>query len=161
MHSHVGTRGWVASSACCSRGHHLLAHHIDVTEQSPTAHPHKRLSRGVIDGPQTITTATRGKRDGYTCCLLSPELLIPSQSFCLLPYYTANTSSQDHGGADEVVCQCGVPRGIPRWRQPPVIWCPATPISSVKVICLLNQIVLPLILYGLEVGLHCAALHPW
>ena len=34
-------------------------------------------------------------------------------------------------------------------------------VSPVKVIYLLNKIALPLILYGLEVGLHCAALPPW
>ena len=53
------------------------------------------------------------------------------------------------------------PRGILRWRQPPTILCHAALISSVKVVCLLNQIALPLIIYGLEVGLHCAVLPPW
>jgi hypothetical protein len=119
------------------------------------------LGRGVIDSPQTITAETRGKRKGYTCCLLSLELLIPSQNFCLLPYCTANASSRDHGGADKVICRCGVPGGIPGWRRPPAIRCHATPISLAKVVCLLNQIAFPLILYGLEVGLHCAALPPW
>ena len=42
-----------------------------------------------------------------------------------------------------------------------MILCHATPVSSVKVICLFNQIALPLILYGLELGLHCAVLPPW
>jgi hypothetical protein len=43
-----------------------------------TAHPRKRLDRGVVDGPQTIATETRGEREGYTYCLLSLELLIPT-----------------------------------------------------------------------------------
>ena len=51
-------------------------------------------------------------------------------------------------------------RGIPRWRQPPAILCHATPVSSVKFVCLLNQIAIPIILNGLELGLHCAALSP-
>jgi hypothetical protein len=60
--------------------------------RSPAAHPRKRLGRGVIDGPQTIIAKTRGEREGYTCCLLSLEILIPSQSFCLPPYYAADAS---------------------------------------------------------------------
>ena len=36
-----------------------------------------------------------------------------------------------------------------------MISCHVVPVSSVKVICLLNQIALPLILYGLELVLHC------
>ena len=43
-------------------------------------------------------------------------------------------------------------RGIPRWRQPPVISCHATPVSLVKVICLLNQIALPLSYMGLKLS---------
>ena len=36
------------------------------------------------------------------------------------------------------------PQGIPRWRRPPTIPCHVVPVSSVKVVCLLNQIALPL-----------------
>ena len=42
-----------------------------------------------------------------------------------------------------------------------MIPCHDVPVSSVKVVCLLNKIALPLILYGLELGLHCAVLPPW
>ena len=69
-----------------------------------------------------------------------------------------------HPGAQffiHVHARKAAPRGIPRWRQPPAIPCQAASVSSVKVICLLNQIALPLIIYGLEVGLHCAVLPPW
>ena len=41
-----------------------------------------------------------------------------------------------------------------------MIPCHAAPVILVKVICLLNQIAHPLILYGLELGLHCAVLPP-
>ena len=79
-------------------------------------------------------------------------------------------SIRDHGhdGVPSLVgffirghAQKAATRGIPRWRQPTVIPCHAAPVSSVKVICLLNQIALPLILYALELGLHCVALPPW
>ena len=43
----------------------------------------------------------------------------------------------------------------------PTILCHATPVNSIKVVCLLNQIAVPLILYGLELGLYSAALPPW
>ena len=88
-------------------GTSLLAYRIDMTGQSPTAHPRKRLGHGVVDGPQTIAAETRGEREGYTYCLFSLELLIPSQSFCLPPYYAIDTSCQDHGGVDEVFCRPG------------------------------------------------------
>ena len=42
-----------------------------------------------------------------------------------------------------------------------MIPCHAALVSLIKVIFLLNQITLPLILYGLELGLHCAMLSPW
>ena len=57
--------------------------------------------------------------------------------------------------------QKAAPRAIPRWRYPPTIPCHAALVSLVKVICHLNQIALPLILYGLELGLHREALPPW
>jgi hypothetical protein len=44
------------------------------------------------------------------------------------------------------------PRGIPQWRQPPMILCHATLVSLVKVICLLNQIILPLSYMGLNMA---------
>ena len=85
----------------------------------------------------TISTGGRG-------CDGVPSLIGPRSQFFV------------HSLAQKVA-----PRGIPQWRQPPVIPCLAASFSSVKVICLLNQIALPLILYGLEVGLHCAVLPPW
>ena len=44
------------------------------------------------------------------------------------------------------------PQGIPQWRLPPMIPCHATLVSSVKVICLLNQIALPLSYMGLNLA---------
>jgi hypothetical protein len=58
-------------------------------------------------------------------------------------------------------CSESGPVRHPWWRQPLVIPFHAAPVSLVKVICLLNQITLPFILYGLELGLHCAALPSW
>ena len=107
LHFGIGTCAWVASIACFIRGRRLLAHRIDMMGRSPAAYPHKHPSRGVVDGPQTIAAETRGEREGYTYCLLSPELLIPSQSFCLPPYCTVDASYQDHGGVDEVICRSG------------------------------------------------------
>ena len=87
----------------CQQGRHLLARRIDMMGRSPTAHPRKRLGRGVIDGLQTITTEIRGEREGYTYCLLSLQILIPSQSFCLSSYCATDASCQDHGGAHKVI----------------------------------------------------------
>jgi hypothetical protein len=97
------------SAACL-----LLAYHIDVTGQSPTTHPLKCLEHGVVDGPETIAAEIRGEREGYTCCLLSLELPIPSQSFCLPPYYAADASCRDNGRANEVICRWGGPKDLPR-----------------------------------------------
>ena len=85
----------------------------------------------------TISTCVRG-HDGV------PSLVHPSAWFFICGH-----------------AQKAALRGIPQWRQPPVILCQATLISSVKVICLLNQIALPLILSGLELGLHYTVLPPW
>ena len=92
LHSHKGARVWVASAAYCSRGRCLPARRNDMMGRSPAAHPRKHLGRGVVDGPQTIAVKTRGEREGYNYCLLSLGLLIPYQSFCLPPYYTADAS---------------------------------------------------------------------
>ena len=83
LHTRAGVCVWVASAAYYNRGRPLLAHRIDMTGRSPATHPSKRLSRGVVNGPETIVAETRGKREGYTCRLLSPELLIPSQRLYL------------------------------------------------------------------------------
>ena len=65
-----------------------------------------RIDMGWLTAPN-YSSRDKGERKGYTYCLFSPELLIPSQSFCLPPYYVADASCQDHGGVDEVIYRPG------------------------------------------------------